>query len=104
MVTSLRVGVFAVFVVARKALYFRYLRPWNWLRDVPDVVKNVAAVPLGPTNVNGPPALLLPATWNCRDVPDGKEALVQDKVVQFAMVPATGLASFTAETRFPALA
>jgi len=43
----------------------------NWLRLAPLVVKNVPAVPSGPTKLNGPVALLLAATWNLTAVPAG---------------------------------
>src|SRR5712692_2160781 len=63
-VTSLREGVAVVSVVDRNALYCRYRLPLNCASDAPLVVKKVAAVPSGPTKLNGPPALLLAAIWN----------------------------------------
>ena len=38
--------------------------PLNWERDAPLTVKNVPAVPSGPTKVKGPATLLLPAASN----------------------------------------
>src|SRR5258706_13580899 len=96
-VTSLTVGVTAPFVVERYALYSRYRVPLNWLRDAPLVVKNVAAVPSGPTKLNGPAAALLPATWNWSAVPAGVVAF-QDNVCQAGANPGAGLLSMSAET------
>ncbi len=70
----------------------------NWLSDAPVVVKNVAAVPSGPTKLKAPPELLLPAAWNLSVVFAGTVA-VHDKVVHVAAKPVAGLASFTEETR-----
>ena len=52
----------------------------NWLRLAPLVVKNVPAVPSGPTKLNGPYCEVLPATWNWTLVPAGCVA-VNDSVV-----------------------
>ena len=64
------------------------------------MVKNVAAVPSGPTKLNGPLTLLLPATWNFRDVFAGV-APFQDNVDQIGVWPVAGLASFTLDTNVP---
>ena len=64
------------------------------------MVKKVAAVPSGPTKLNGPLTLLLPATWNCSDVFAGVVPF-QDKVDQIGVRPAAGLLSFVPETRLP---
>src|SRR5215471_5920686 len=89
-------GVTDEFVVARKALYSRYLNPLNWLRLAPLVVKNVAAVPSGPTKLNGPYWLLLAATWNFTDVFAGVVA-VKLSVDHCGVLPASGLLSFSDE-------
>ena len=54
--------------------------PLNCDSDAPLVVKNVPAVPSGPTKVNGPAALLLAATWNLTVVFAGVDA-VHERVV-----------------------
>ena len=64
------------------------------------MVKNVPAVPSGPTKLNGPFGLLLPATWNFTPVPAGVFA-VQESVVQCAVLPGFGFASFSEETSVP---
>ena len=74
--------------------------PLNWLSDAPLVVKNVAAVPSGPTKLKGPEAELLAATWKRSVVLAGVEA-VQESVDQSAVNPVGGLASLSAETRVP---
>src|SRR5215471_14083425 len=93
-------GVTDEFVVARNALYSRYLNPLNWLRLAPLVVKNVAAVPSGPTKLNGPNWLLLPATWNFTAVLAGVVA-DQLSVVHCGVLPAAGFASFSEDTSVP---
>ena len=72
----------------------------NWLRLAPLVVKKVPEVPSGPTKVNGPLALLLPATWNLTAVPAGVLALYEN-VVQVGVRPGAGFASFSDETNVP---
>ena len=72
----------------------------NWLRLAPLVVKNVPAVPSGPTKLNGPYCELLPATWNWTLVPAGCVA-VNDSVVQVGVAPGAGFASFSEETNVP---
>ena len=64
------------------------------------VVKKVAAVLSGPTKLKGPLTLLLPAAWNLRVVLAGTVAF-HDSVVQLAVNPVAGLASFSAEIRLP---
>ena len=56
----------------------------NWLSEEPLVVKNVAAVPSGPTKLNGPVGELLAATWNWSVVFAGTVA-VQESVVQIGV-------------------
>ena len=63
-------------------------------------MKKVFAVPSGPTKVNGPALLLLPATWNFTAVPAGVAA-VTDSVVHVGVLPAAGFASLTDETNVP---
>jgi hypothetical protein len=63
-------------------------------------VKKVFAVPSGPTKVNGPALLLLPATWNFTAVPAGVAA-VNDIVVHVGVLPVAGFASFSDETNVP---
>ncbi len=65
-------------------------------------MKNVAAVPSGPTKEKGPAALLLPAAWN-RTVVDAGVVAVHESVVQDVLAPATGALSLTVDTRFPAV-
>jgi hypothetical protein len=72
----------------------------NWASDVPLVVKNVPAVPSGPTKLKGPPALLLAAAWNLKFVLAGTVAF-HASVVQLGVLPTAGLASFSPETRSP---
>ena len=60
--------------------------PLNCASDAP-LVKNVPAVPFGPTKVNGPLALLLAAAWNCSVVPEGTSAF-HEIVLQFGVRPA----------------
>ena len=72
----------------------------NWLKLAPLVVKNVAAVPSGPTKLNGPALLLLPATWNLTSVPAGVVS-VNESVVHVGVRPAAGFASFSDETNVP---
>ena len=72
----------------------------NWLRLAPLAVKNVAAVPSGPTKLNGPAALLLAAIWNLTPVPAGVVAL-KVRFVQFGVRPAAGFASFSDEVNVP---
>jgi len=76
--------------------------PLNCDSEAPLVVKNVAAVPSGPTKVNGPDALLEAATWNRSVVLTGVTA-VQESVVQVADEPVTAPLSFTEETKLPEL-
>ena len=64
------------------------------------MVKNVAAVPSGPTKLKGPEAELLAATWNWSVVLAGVEA-VQESVVQSVVKPAAGLLSLSDETWLP---
>ena len=94
-------GVTEALFVDRNALYSTYRIPSNWPRLAPLVVKNVLAVPSGPTKLNGPYRLLLAATWNFTPVPAGVNA-VQESVVQWAVLPASGFASFSDETKVPA--
>ena len=54
-------SIFAVLLVLSRASYLRYLNPLNCEIDAPLVVKNVDAVPSGPTKLNGPFTLLLAA-------------------------------------------
>src|ERR1041384_8650604 len=95
-VTSLSVGVGAVLVVPRSALYSRKREPLNWAMEAPLVVKNVAAVPSGPTKLNGPFTLFEPATWNFTEVLAGVVA-VQESVVQVGELPTDGLPSLIDE-------
>jgi len=99
-VTSFSVGVTVLSVVLRKAWYLKKRKPLNWASEAPLVVKNVPAVPSGPTKLNGPFALVLPATWNFKPVPAGVFA-VQESVVQCAELPGFGFASFSDETSVP---
>src|SRR2546428_496455 len=87
-------------VVARNALYFRYRLPSNRLSEAPLAVKKVAPVPSGPTKLNGPATLLLPAAWNFTVVFPGAAA-VHESVVQCGVSPGIGLASLSDETRSP---
>jgi hypothetical protein len=63
-------------------------------------VKNVPAVPFGPTKSNGPYGLLLAATWNLTAVFAGVVA-VNENVVQVGVAPPAGFASFSEETNVP---
>jgi hypothetical protein len=72
----------------------------NWLRLAPVVVKKVAAVPPGPTKLNGPKLELLPATWNLTAVPTGVVAL-KVRVVQVGELPGAGFASLSDEMSVP---
>ena len=78
----------------------RNRNPLNWESDAPLVVKNVEAVPSGPTKLNGPFTLLLAAAWNLTAVFAGTLA-VQDKVVHSAEKPLAGFASLTDEMKSP---
>jgi hypothetical protein len=62
-------------------------------------VKKVLDVPSGPTKVNGPYWLLLPATWNLTAVFAGVVA-VNESVVHVGVLPA-GFASFNEDTNVP---
>ena len=64
------------------------------------MVKKVLAVPSGPTKLNGPEALLLPAAWNFTVVFAGVLA-VHDSVVQLGVELTAGLLSLTEEIRSP---
>ena len=100
-VTSLTAGVTVLSVVARLALYLIYRFPSNCgVSEALLEVKNVAAVPSGPTKLNGPEAELLPATWKRTEVLVGVVA-VQESVVHAAVEPTAGLASLSAETKSP---
>jgi hypothetical protein len=72
----------------------------NWLSDAPLIVKKVPAVPSGPTKLNSPNALLLPAAWNLSVVFAGILA-VHDSVVHVAENPVGGFASLIEEIREP---
>ena len=72
----------------------------NWLSDAPLVVKTELPVPSGPTKLNGPDALLLPAAWNPTDVVFGPDA-VHDNVPHAGVLPATGFESFTDDVKLP---
>src|SRR5204863_5715279 len=99
MLTSWSDGVAERLVVVSVAWYLRYRMPWNWASESP-LAKNVAGVLTGPTNVNGPEALLLAAARNVIAVPAGVSA-VQVSVPQFTMAPGTGFASLAEETNVP---
>ena len=58
-------------------------------------------MPPGPTKLKGPLTLLLAAAWNWSDVPAGSAAFVHVSVLQVAVNPEAGLASFAAETKSP---
>ena len=60
----------------------------------------MALVPSGPTKLNGPDELLLPAAWNFSVVLAGVVP-VHDKVVQFGVAPIAGLLSLTEEVKSP---
>ena len=45
------------------------------MNAVPEDVKYEPAVPSGPTKTQGPPAVLLTATWKRSDVPAGTSAV-----------------------------
>jgi len=64
------------------------------------VVKSVAAVPSGPTKLNGPSTEFEPANWNLSEVLAGVVAF-HEKVDQIGVRPAAGLASLVRETRLP---
>ncbi len=73
----------------------------NCTSEAPLVVKNVAAVPSGPTKVKGPDAELLAAIWKLTDVETGVVAL-QVRVVHVMAPPGTTAPlSFTDETSEP---
>ena len=74
--------------------------PLNCASEAPLVVKKVAAVPSGPTKLNGPAALLLAAAWNLSVVFAGVVA-VQESVVQVAEEPVTEPLSLVDETKLP---
>src|SRR5256885_10318977 len=63
-------GVTEPLFVDRKALYLTYRITSNWHRLAP-LVKNVFAVPSGPTKLKGPYWLLLAAAWDFTLVPAG---------------------------------
>ena len=63
-------------------------------------MKNVAAVPSGPTKLKGPIAELLAATWN-RSVVLAGVAAFQESVVQIGVKPTGGLLSLRDETKLP---
>src|SRR5436190_329779 len=65
------------------------------------MVKNVPAVPSGPTKLNGPVDELLAAIWNFTEVFAGMVAF-QLKLPQIGVMPPDGLASLSDETRLPA--
>src|SRR5262245_33828252 len=98
-VTSCSVGVTAPFDVVSAARYSRYRWPLNCASELP-LVKKVAAVPSGPTKLNGPLALSPAAAWNLTFVPAGVVA-IHDSAPQFTIVPAGGLASFTDDVNVP---
>src|SRR5215510_6416657 len=100
-VLSFSVGVTALLVVDRNALYSRYLSPENCGdNDTGDVLKNVAAVPSGPTKLNGPFTLFEPASWNLSAVFTGVTPF-QENVCQIGVLPGAGLLSFGDEMRLP---
>jgi len=72
----------------------------NWDREAPLVVKEVEAVPSGPTKLKGPLGLLLPATWKLTAVFAGVVAF-HDKDVQLVTNSGAGFPSFTEDTRLP---
>jgi hypothetical protein len=72
----------------------------NCVSGAPLVVKKVAAVPSGPTKLNGPLTLLLPPAWNLSVVFAGTLA-DHENVVHVAERPVAGFASFTEETKSP---
>ena len=74
--------------------------PSNCESDAPLVVKNVEAVPSGPTKENGPVEELLAATWNLTDVDAGCTD-VNESVLHDVVAPLTGALSLTLETRLP---
>jgi len=84
----------------RNVRYLRNRLPLNCASDAPVVVKYVAPVPSGPTNVNGPLDELLAAAWKRTCVLAGT-ASVKLSVVQ-DVVPVPGLLSLTDEIRSPA--
>src|SRR5205823_14922490 len=86
-------------LVLNDAWYFRKRLPLNWASE-PPLLKNVEAVPSGPTKLNGPETLLLAAIWNWTEVPAGVSAF-HDSMLQPAVEPSAGLASFSEETRLP---
>lgn len=65
-------------------------------------MKNVAAVPSGPTKLQGPVGELLAAIWNLTEVFAGVVAF-HEKLPQMGLMPPDGSASFTEETRVPAV-
>ncbi len=70
------------------------------MSDTGDVVKNVAAVPSGPTKLKGPLTELEPAAWK-RSVVFAGVVPFQERVDQIGVRPAAGLLSFGEETRLP---
>ena len=76
--------------------------PLNWESEAPLVVKNVDAVPSGPTKLKGPEALMLPATWNFTVVLAGVVAFHAIDV-HVAEAPETAPLSFVDEMRLPVL-
>jgi hypothetical protein len=77
--------------------------PLNCASEAPLVVKNVAAVPSGPTKAKGPEALLLAAAWNLTLVFAGVVA-VQESVVQLAEEPTAAPLSFVVDVSVPVVA
>jgi hypothetical protein len=78
-VTSCNEGVVLESAVVMNTRYMRLAAPSNCDSDAPLVVKNVDAVPSGPTKLIGPASM--PATWNDSACPDATVA-VQDNVPQ----------------------
>ena len=66
-------------------------------------MKNVDAVPSGPTKLNGPESESLAAAWK-RSVVFAGVVPFQLSVVQFVVMPRPGLLSRRAETRVPGTA
>ena len=73
--------------------------PSNWASESP-VAKNVAAVPSGPTKLNGPAARLLAATWNWSVVLTGVVSL-HARLLQCTVSPGLGLASLVDDVNVP---
>jgi hypothetical protein len=72
----------------------------NCASDAPLDVKKVPLVLSGPTKLNGPFGSLLAAAWN-RSVVFAEVEAVHERVVQVAMLPTAGFASFSEETKSP---